>query len=163
MKHSVITDEEYQRALDCWDESRCKTIKDYMIVYLKTEVLLSVDVFEIFRSLYLEYYKLDHCYTYSSPGLTWLCGFKYTDVKHKYYKEETVNIHDTVQKGTRGELASVLGNCHVKCKNKQNPGYPGKESYFKYIEVNSIYASTMIQALPTSETKICDKKIFTYL
>ena len=53
----------------------------------------------------LEYYEIEPCYTYSTPGLTWLCGLKYTNVRLKYYKENTVNIYDTIQHGIRGGLA----------------------------------------------------------
>ena len=75
----------------------------------------------------VNYYEIDPCYTYSTPGLTWLCGLKYTKVRLKYYKEYTVNIYDTIQRGIRGGLASVLGDCHVICKNKEiNPEYTGK-------------------------------------
>ena len=101
-----------------------------MMLYLKTDVLLSVDVFEKFRAMCLEFYEIDPCYTYSTPGLTWLCGLKYTNVRLKYYKENTVNIYDTIQHGIRGGLASVLGDCHVKCMNKGiDPEYTGKENY----------------------------------
>ena len=51
LKQSGITDEEYQRVLGCWSESGCESIKDYMMVYLKTDVLLSVDVFEKFKEI----------------------------------------------------------------------------------------------------------------
>ena len=77
---------------------------------------LTVDVFEKFRDMCLEYYEIDPCYAYSTPQLTWICGLKYTDVKLTKYKESTVNIYDTKQHGIRGWLASVLGGCHVKCK-----------------------------------------------
>ena len=58
-----------------------------MILYLKTDVLLSVDVFEKFRAMCLESYEIDPCYTYSTPGLTWLCGLNFTNVRLKYYKK----------------------------------------------------------------------------
>ena len=77
----------------------------------------------------LEYYEIDHCYTYSIPGLTWLCRLKYTNVKFKYYKENTVKIYDTLQQVIRGGLFSVLGDCHVKSMNKQiDPEYAEKEN-----------------------------------
>ena len=102
LKQSGITDKEYKQAIDCWKDTKCETIKNYMMLYLKTDVLLSVDVFEKFRAMCLEYYEIDPCYTYSTPGLTWLCGLKYTNVRLKYYKENTVNIYDTIQHGIRG-------------------------------------------------------------
>ena len=47
-------------------------MKDYMLLYLKTDVLLSV--FENFRDKYSESYEIVPCYTYSAPVLTWICG-----------------------------------------------------------------------------------------
>ena len=132
-----------------------------MMLYLKTDVLLSVDVFERLRDKRLEYDEIDPCYTYSIPGLTWLCGLKYTNVRLKYYEENTVNIYDTIKHGIRGGLASALGDCHVKCMNKQiDPEYTGKENYLKYLDFNS-YASAMVQALPTGEIKVCDGNDYT--
>ena len=127
------------------------------MLYLKTDVLLSVDVFESLRVKCLEYYEIDPCYTYSTPGLTWLCGLKYTSGELKYYKEETVNIYDTIQHGVRGGLASVLGDCHVICKNKKiEPEYTGKENCLKYLDFNSLYPSAMVQALATGEISVCE-------
>ena len=157
LKQSCITDNEYKQAIDCWKDTGCETMKDYMMLYLKTDVLLSVDVFERLRDKCLEYYEIDPCYTYSTPVLTWLCGLKYTNIRLNYYKEKTVNNYDTIQNGIRGGLASVLGDCHVKCMNKQiDPEYRGKENYLKYLDFNSLYASAMAQALPTDEIKVCD-------
>ena len=164
LKQNGITDKEYKQAIDIWNNTGCETIKDYMMLYLKTDILLSVDVFENLRDKCLEYYEIDPCYTYSTPGLTWLCGLKYTNVRLKYYKENTVNIYDTIQHGIRGGLASVLGDCHVKCKHKEisetasqiDPEYTGKENYLKFLDFNSLYASNMVQALPTGEIKVCD-------
>ena len=133
-----------------------------MMSYLKTYVLILVDVFESLRDNSLEYYEIDPCYTYSTPGLTWLCGLEYTNVRLKYYKETTVNIYDTLQHGIRGGLASALSDFHVKCTNKQIvPEYTGKRNYPKYLDFNSLYASAMVQALPTGEIKVCDGNDYT--
>ena len=62
-----------------------------------------------------------------------------------------------MQHGIRVGLASLLGDCHVKCKNKEiDPEYTGKENYLKYLDFNSLYASAMVQALPNGEIKVCD-------
>ena len=148
--------------MNCWKDTGCKSIKDFMMLYLKTDVLLSVDVFEKFRDMSLEYYEIDPCYIYSTPGLTWIYVLKYTDVKLKYYKESTVNFYDTIQHGIRGGLASVLVDCHVKCKNKEiDPEYTGRENYLNNLDFNSLYASAMVQALPTGEIKVCDTLDYT--
>ena len=46
-----------------------KAMGDYHDLYLNTDVLLLADVFEIFISMWLEYYGLDPCHYFSSPGL----------------------------------------------------------------------------------------------
>ena len=45
------------------------TIGDYHDLYLKTDGLLLTDVFVKFVSTWLEYYGLDPCHHFSSPGL----------------------------------------------------------------------------------------------
>ena len=94
--------------------------------------------------------------------MTCLLGLKYTNVELKYFKENTVNIYNTIQRGTKGGLVSVLRDCHVKCMNTQiDPEYTGKENYLKFLDFNSLYASAMVQALPTGEIKVFDDPVYT--
>ena len=105
------------------------TLKDYLTLHLETDMLLLVDVFESVSDQCLDYYEIDPCSTFSTRGSTWICGLIYTGVNLKHLKEETVNIYNTIQKGIRGGLASVLGYCHVKCENKQiDSDYTGKKT-----------------------------------
>ena len=67
-KQCGITTKEYKQALDCWNESGCETLNDYMMLYFKTGVLLSVDVFQSLRNKCLEYCETDPCFTYSTTG-----------------------------------------------------------------------------------------------
>ena len=39
--------------------------------YLETNVLLLANVFEKFKHACLDYYGLDPCHCFSSPGLSW--------------------------------------------------------------------------------------------
>ena len=63
------------------------TVGDYYDLYLKTDVLLLADVFEKFISTCLDYYGLDPCHYFSSPGLSW-------DVMLKMTRIELVLISD---------------------------------------------------------------------
>ena len=43
---------------------------NYHELYLKTYILLLADVFEKFINTFLDYYGLDPCHYFSSPGLS---------------------------------------------------------------------------------------------
>ena len=57
------------------------TIDNYHDLYLKTEVLLLADLFEKFISTCLEYFRLDPCHYFSSPGFSWDAILKMTNIK----------------------------------------------------------------------------------
>ena len=57
------------------------TMGDYHDFYLKTDVLLLADVFEKFINTCLDYYGLDPCHYFSSPGLSWDAMLKMTGIE----------------------------------------------------------------------------------
>ena len=59
LKGEHISDEEYQFALNLFKTAKCKTINDYMKLYLLVDVLLLLEVFEKFRDTMFKDYKLD--------------------------------------------------------------------------------------------------------
>lgn len=54
-----INDKDYSHAQEVWKTFKMKTLRDYHNLYLKTDVLFLEDVFEYFRRVCLENYKLD--------------------------------------------------------------------------------------------------------
>ena len=69
LNNEHITDEDYQHAKNVWDIFQLQTMGDYHNLYLKSDILLLADVFENFRKTCLQYYKLDPCHYFTSPGL----------------------------------------------------------------------------------------------
>ena len=76
-----ISDEDYQHAQKVWGMFEMKTLQDYHNLYNETDVLLLADVFENFRNICMENYKLDPAHYYTAPGLSWDACLKMTDVK----------------------------------------------------------------------------------
>ena len=66
-----ITNGEYDHAKRVWKTFNIKTMGEYHDLYLKSDMLLLADVFENFRKTCLQYYKLDPCHYFTSPGLSW--------------------------------------------------------------------------------------------
>ena len=72
-----ISDKDYEHAQKVWSSMKKKTLGEYHDVYLKTDVLLLADVFETFREMCLEHYKLDPAHFYTAPGLAWKAALKH--------------------------------------------------------------------------------------
>ena len=70
LNHQDITNDEYDHAEKVWKMFKLKNVGDYHDFYLGSDVLLLTDVFENFRKTYMQYYKLDPCNYFTSPGLS---------------------------------------------------------------------------------------------
>ena len=64
-----ISEDDYQHVQNVWKEFGIRKLGDYHDLYLQTDVILLVNVFEAFRNTCLEQYKLDPAHFYTSPGL----------------------------------------------------------------------------------------------
>ena len=81
VKNKCISGKKYLHAVDVWDAFKMDTMGDYHDLYLKTDILLLADIFEKFINTCLEYYELDRCHYFSSPGLSWDAMIKMTKIE----------------------------------------------------------------------------------
>ena len=70
VKNVCISEKYYLKANNIWNVFKMNTVGDYHDLYLKTDVLLLADVLEKFVNKCLDYYGLDPCHYFSSPGLS---------------------------------------------------------------------------------------------
>ena len=143
-----ITDDDYQHAINVWNTFRCKTIRDYHDLYLKSDVLLLSDVFENFRKTCLHHYNLDPAHYYTSPGLAWDACLKETG-----QQLELLSDYDKLmmfERGIRGGI-SHISKRYAEANNKYMKDYnPDEEStYIQYLDANNLYGWAMSQQLPT--------------
>lgn len=78
LKKVGISDEDYAYVQEVWHRFKMKNLGDLHDHYVLTDVLLLADVFERFRDMTLDYYKLDACHYFTSPGLAWDAALKMT-------------------------------------------------------------------------------------
>ena len=76
-----ITDDEYDHAKKVWKTFKIKTMGEYNDLYLGSDGLLLTDVFENFSNTCMQYYKLDPCHYFTSPGLSRDAMLKMTNIK----------------------------------------------------------------------------------
>ena len=143
-----ISDDDYQHAMNVWNTFKCKSIRDYHDLYLKSDVLLLTDVFENFRKTCLKHYKLDPVHYYTSPGLAWDACLKETG-------QELELLHDydklmMFERGIRGGITHISKR-YAEANNKYMKDYnPDVESsYIQYLDANNLYGWAMSQQLPT--------------
>ena len=73
---SDISEDDYRHAKDVWNTFNLKNMGEYHDLYLQTDILLLVDVFENFRKTCLTYYKLDPLHYISASSLSVGCNVK---------------------------------------------------------------------------------------
>ena len=153
-----ISTEDYQHGLKVWKEFEIKTMKDYLELYNKTGVLLLADVFENFRNICLENYKLDPAHYFTTPGLSWDAALKVIGINLELLSD--IDMLLMVEKGIRGGV-SMISNRSSKANNKYmndkfNPSEPSK--YIQYLDANNLYGAAMSMKLPTHGFKWMNDK-----
>ena len=112
-----ITKREYSHARKVWETFNLKNIGEYHDLYLKSDVLFLADVFESFRKTCLQYYKLDPCHYFTSPGLSWSAMLKMTNIELELMTD--VYMFQFIEKGMR-EGVSYIANRYGKADNKRS-------------------------------------------
>ena len=154
-----ITDDEYDHAMKVWKTFKIKTMREYHDLYLGGDVLLLADVFESFRKTFLQYYKLDPCHYFTSPGLSWDAMLKMTNIKLELMTD--IDMFQFIEKGMCGGV-SYIANRYGKANNKYMKEYDEKapSKYIMYLDANNLYGWAMSQYLPTGNFKwMSDREI----
>ena len=154
-----ITNDEYDHAKKVWKTFKLKNMGEYHDPYLGSDVLLLTDVFENFRKTCLQYYKLDPCHYFTSPGLCWDAMIKITNIELELMTD--VDMFQFIEKGICGGI-SYIANRYGKANNKYMKEYNEKapSKYIMYLDANNLYGWAMSQYLPTGNFKwMSDKEI----
>ena len=101
---------------------------------------------EKFISKCLDYYGLNPCHYFSSPGL-------------KLYLISDIDVHLFIEKGMRGGI-SYIPKRYIKANNKYMESYDSSEEskFIMYLNANNLCGWAMSQYLPYSGFKCLSKK-----
>ncbi|GFY55299.1 uncharacterized protein TNIN_493391 [Trichonephila inaurata madagascariensis] len=135
-----------------------RTLGDYHDLYVTVDVLLLSDIFENFRTLCQNYYKIDPCHTYTIPGLAWQACLKMEKVRLELLT--VIDMHLFIEKGIRGGIA-MIGHRYAKTNNAHLSTYDSSlpSCYIIYLAANNLYDWAMSQNLPTHDFSWTDEYV----
>ena len=147
LKNEHVNQEDYNHALKVWETFQCRSIREYLELYLVLDVLLLAANVETYRHETYKHMKLDPLHYVSSPSLCFDAMLKITNIHLETLP--SVDMYLWFNKAIRGGLsgASVryarANNPSVHCYN------PQKElTYIVGFDLNALYSYAMCFPLP---------------
>ena len=141
------SEDDYRFAQTAWQEFNCQTFGDYLLAYLKLDVLLLACVFERFRQKTLEQDGLDPVHFISLPGLSFMSAFKMTGETIDLLSD--AEMYTFFERGIRGGMTFV--NKHLIRNETITQNDTQLTQHLAYIDENNLYGNSLRKPLPHSE------------
>ena len=135
-----VSEVDYRVACQVWDDTECKSLKDYMMHYLMLDVYLLADVFTFHRQTTMNEDGLEALNFYSMPGLSWDAAIKTTLGKPLKLLDDP-EMYSFFESSIRGGMTFV--NKHRVTASA--------DTNLLYIDINNLYGWALSQPLPTSD------------
>ena len=135
LKLDNITKEDYDKTLVIYKKLNCKNIKQYLDIYLKLDICLQSDIYNVFRNTIWKKFEIDCSKYMTSCSLSLDLMLKYTGVKIELIRD--ISIFDYVN-------SSILGGVCISSQNIEND----KNRVISSCDVCSLYPYVMTQKLP---------------
>ena len=139
LKLQNIKQEQYDQTLEIYKQLKCKNIKDYLEIYMKLDVCLQVDIFNVFRNIIWDKFGIDAFKYQTSCSLSLDLMLKYTRAKIELFKD--ITMFDFVDSSIMGGICIASQNIADDDDNK---------STISDTDVVSLYPYIMSQKLPIS-------------
>ena len=141
-----ITDKEYKKIKEFYENMEFKNLKEYLECYLKSDITLLADIFNNFRKIIFDNLELDPVKYISAPSLTKDCALKYNKAKIENIKD--VSIFQFVRNSVMGGLSNSISP-HVKIDNENES--------IVYNDISSQYPFELSKKLPYKDYKFVEK------
>jgi hypothetical protein len=145
--HSVfeenVTKEEYEHACKVWEMCGVQSLREYMELYVKTDVLLLCDILLNYRKVSYQNYKLDPCWFLTAPALSFAAALKMSKVKLELITD--MDMYNFIEKSVRGGLSYIAQR---EATATEDPSDSQKNSFIGYWDVNNLYGKSMSMPQP---------------
>ena len=134
LKLDGISKEDYNKTLEIYKKLNCNNIKEYLDIYLKLDICLQADIFNVFRNCIWDKFEIDCSKYITSCSLSLDLMLKYTGVKIELIRD---SIFDYVN-------SSILGWICIASQNIADD----KNGIISSCDVCSLYPYVMTKKLP---------------
>ena len=135
LKLDNISEEDYDKTLEIYEKLNCKNIKEYLDIYLKLDICLQTDIFNVFRKSIWDKFEIDCSKYITSCSLSLDLMLKYTGVKIELIRD--ISIFDFVN-------SSILGGICIASQNIADD----KDGVISSCDIVSLYPYVMSKKLP---------------
>ena len=146
LKLKDITDKEYKKVKEFYENMEFKNLREYLECYLKSDITLLADIFNNFRKIIFDNLGLDPVKYISAPSLSKDAGLKYSKCKIENIKD--VSIFQFVRKSVMGGLSDSISP-YLKIDNENES--------IVYNDISSQYPHELRKKLPYKDYKFVEK------
>ena len=142
-----ISEIDYAHASNVFKKFNINNLGEYHDLYVRSDTLLLVDIFENFRQSCLKNYELDPAHFVSLPGLAWQACLKKTNVELELLTDYDMVL--MVEEGIIGGICHAIQR-YAEVNNKYMKDYDRKKksSYIQYLDANNLYGKATTEKLP---------------
>ena len=140
LKLDGVSEEDYNKTLDIYKKLNCKNIKEYLDIYLKLDICLQADIFNVFRNTIWNKFEIDCSKCITSCSLSLDLMLKYAEVKIELIRD--ISIFDFVN-------SSIFGGVCIASQNIAD----GKDGVISSCDIVSLYPYIMAKKLPIGNYK----------
>ena len=144
-----VSEEDLQHANKVWNIFGCKNFGEYLMLCLKTDIILLADVFEKCLRLFDQVYGFEPCHYYSAPNISWDAMLKTTKVKLDLLSDIEMLLF--CERAIRGGLNGIGEKRYMKANNKYLHDFDEEKpsACGLFLDVVNLYGGTMMKKLPT--------------
>jgi len=149
LNQKTLSVEDYNYAQEVWNKFECRSISEFLELYMKSKILILADVFEHFRSVCLKIYKLDPINYIDASTMSWDAMLKCTKIQLDLIGDPDKSRF--FQSATRASLVKFTPSISI-ANNKYLESFdPHKPlNFLAHLEAEGLYDWAMCQPLPFS-------------
>ena len=135
LKLDGISKQDYNKTLEIYKKLHLKSIKEYLDIYLKLDICLQSDIYNVFKNTIWDKFEIDCSKYITSCSLSLDLMLKYTEVKIELIRD--ISIFDYVN-------SSISGGICIASQNIEND----KNGVISFCDIASLYPYIMTKRLP---------------